>query len=483
MVCKKFVPKNVLKFFYEISKIPRGSGNMSNITEYCLRFAKERGLKSFQDDAGNIMIFKDGTKGYENREAIILQGHLDMVCEKRENCKKNMDQEGVDVLCDGKYLYADGTTLGGDNGIAIAYILAILDDNGTISHPPLEALLTVDEEIGLNGANKLDSTNLKGKRLINLDSEEEGVLTVSCAGGVRVNWILPVLYDNNSKKKCAKTLSVKGLLSGHSGMDIGKGRKNAAILLTKFIYELKNHFPIHISNFESGGRLNVIPSTASATICFDSSLQDHFERLLSNFNVKLKIACAQTEPNAEIISVAVDSPDKYLNRDSSNILISALMLIPNGVLEICEKPSILIKTSSNLGSVSIQNDKLILEFLIRSNVENGKNEIIEKFRCLSESLGGILSLSEDYPAWEYQSMSPLREVMAETYESMYGKKMSICSIHAGLECGIFAKKITGLDMVSIGPNMENVHTPSERVEIESVIRCWEFLLKVLENLK
>ena len=478
----KLEPSKVFHFFSEISKIPHGSGNMKAISEYCLNFAVEHGLEAYRDDYGNVMIFKGGTKGYEQSKPVILQGHMDMVCEKRPDCAKDMECEGIDIVSDGEYLRANGTTLGGDNGIAVAYILALLDDED-IAHPPIEALLTSDEEIGLRGAHALDASRLKGKNLINIDSEEEGVLTVSCAGAVRISCTVPMIYEKTSDFMCAKRISINGLLGGHSGIDIGKGHKNAAIVLTEFLYELSDHIKIHVADITSGGRLNVIPSTAEAVVCMEKSQAAIFENILAGFNTRLKAACIHTEPNAQIMESDAEVPEECLDRTSSNVLISTLLLAPNGISSISADIPFLVQTSSNLGSVSIEDKQLQLGLMIRSNTDYGKEETVRRLRCLFENINGKMTADGDYPAWEYRRISPLRDVMVDVYEDMYGKKPQICAIHAGLECGILAEKINGADMISIGPNMKNVHTPDEQLEIRSVQRCWEYLLQVLKHLK
>ena len=456
---------------------------MQAISEYCLRFAEKRGLKAYRDDYGNVMIFKDGTKGYEHSESIILQGHLDMVCEKRTDCSLDMEREGVEVVIDGEYVRANGTTLGGDNGIAVAYILALLDDPGTIPHPPIEALLTADEEMGLRGAHALDASRLTGRRLINMDSEAEGILTVSCAGAVRIAGSLPVGYVDTTDAMRAKKLTVSGLLGGHSGIDIGKNRKNAAIVLAELLYDLNRHICASAAGFSAGGRLNVIPQTAEMLICFDGAREAEFDSLLAAYNADLRMACAQTEADALVTASDASVPEKCLDRASNNALISVLLLAPNGISAVSTDIPFLVQTSSNLGSVSLDRGALNLGFMIRSNTNHGKAETVRRLRTLIEGAGGTIVPSDDYPAWEYRQDSPLRDAMVEAYAQMYGKEPQICAIHAGLECGILAEKLKGADMVSFGPNMENVHTPDERLEIQSVERCWEYLLRVLERLK
>ena len=483
MLLDELKPGKVFHFFSEIAKIPHGSGNMEAIAGYCLEFARERGLAAYRDDYGNVMIFKGGTKGYEHSESVILQCHMDMVCEKRPDCPRDMEREGIDLVIDGEYLRADGTTLGGDDGIALAYILALLDDGGAIAHPPLEALLTADEEVGLRGARALDASRLTAKRLINLDSEEEGVLTVSCAGGVRVSCAVPAAYEGTAGGMCAKTVAAGGLLGGHSGICIGKNRKNAAKVLAEFLHDLKGHVNVRIARFSAGGTLNVIPQAAEMTVCLDRAQAGEFDRVLAGYNAELAAACAHTEPGARLSATDARLPDKCLDEASGNALILALLLVPDGVSAMSGEIPFLVQTSSNLGGVSVDGGRLELGCMVRSNTEHGKLETLRRLRALIESMGGTVTPSDDYPAWEYRPVSPLRDIMVETYEQMYGRKPQVCAIHAGLECGMLAEKLKGADMVSIGPNMRNVHTPDETLEIRSVQRCWEYLLQVLARLK
>lgn len=475
-------PKKVFYYFSEISKIPHGSGNTENLAVYCINFAKEHGLKSYRDQYGNLMIFKDASEGHEHSEPVIIQGHLDMVCEKLSACKYDMEREGIKLITDGKYIWADGTTLGGDDGIAVAYILALLSSED-ITHPPIEALLTLDEEIGLRGANALDASYLKGRRLINIDSEEEGIFTVSCAGGIRAQCELPVrLTAVDECEMCAKRIEIGGLLGGHSGIDINKSRKNAAKVLAELMYELNNKMKINIADFCSGGRPNVIPRTAEAVVCVNKNSLDIFNMAMESFIDELKKSCAFTEPDVYVKAEDTSMPEFYTDRESTDKLVFSLMQMIDGVCNMNPDIPTLVQTSSNIGSVSMENRLFKMGLMIRSNTASGKKGILRRVESLMKYIGGTMYYEDDYPAWEYRHNSPLREIMTEAYREMYGELPEICAIHAGLECGILAKKIPGVDMISIGPDMENVHTPEERLSIESVKRCWNFLLRVLERL-
>ena len=474
-------PRKVFHYFSEISKIPRGSGNTAAIAQYCLDFAEKRGLEAFRDDYGNVMIFKSGTQGYENSEPVILQGHIDMVCEKVPDSPYDMEKDGIKIIVDGDYLRADGTTLGGDNGIAVAYILALLDSED-IPHPPIEAVLTTDEEIGLRGAHNLDASRLRGRRLINIDSEEEGKITVSCAGAVRAECEIPLTFIKNTDMS-AKKITIGGLLGGHSGIDIDKCRKNAIKTLAILLCDLNEAVGINISDISSGGRLNVIPQMAEAVVCFKSVNTERVTEVIDAFNIELSKDCEAVEPDAYVSEEDVPPPASAADNDSTGKLLFALLHTPDGVFAMNPSIAELVQTSSNTGSVIIENDILKTGVMIRSNTAAGKRFVVQRLRTLYEYCGGSVTFDGDYPAWEYRQNSPLRDTMVKAYTEMYGKAPEICAIHAGLECGILSEKFDDADMVSIGPDMENVHTPEERLSIKSTERCWQYLLKILEMLK
>ena len=473
-------PKKVFYFFSELAKIPHGSGNTKQIEQYCLDFAEERGLDAYRDEYGNVMIFKDGTEGYENSAPVILQGHLDMVCEKLPNCTKDMEVEGIDIIVDGDFLRADGTTLGGDDAIAAAYILALLDSD-VIPHPPIEGLLTIDEETGLRGSHALDASRLKGKRLINIDSEEEGVLTISCAGASRVICEIPA--NTVAAEGVAKEITIGGLLGGHSGIEINKNRKNAIKVLGELLYELNGSILIQIASISAGGRLNVITPSAHAVVCVDKNGEEQFDRIVSAFNDRIQKECEFTEPDAYVSAQTVPLPKLSTDCDSTNRIIFALMQSPSGVRAMNADIPHLVQTSSNLGEAIFDGKSLKFSFMIRSNADPDKISLVKRVESFVEYVGGTITLGDDYPAWAYRPVSPLRDAMATVYEQMHGEKPVITSIHAGLECGVLATKLPGADMVSIGPNMYNVHTPDESLDIKSCERVWKYLLQVLKTLK
>ena len=473
-------PKKVFYFFSQLAKIPHGSGNTRQIEQYCLDFAEKRGLDAYRDEYGNVMIFKDGTEGYEQSAPVILQGHLDMVCEKLPNCTKDMEQEGIDIIVDRDILRADGTTLGGDDAIAAAYILALLDSDD-IPHPPIEGLLTIDEETGLRGAHALDASRLKGRRLINIDSEEEGVLTVSCAGASRVSCEIPV--ETVTANGIAKEITIGGFLGGHSGIDINKNRKNAIKVLGELLHELNDSVSVQIVSISAGGRLNVITPSAQAVVCVDKTEEEEFDRIVAAFDARLKKECASAEPDAYVSANTVSLPNLCADRDGTGKILFALMQSPSGVRAMNADIPSLVQTSSNPGEAIFDGKSLKINFMIRSNADSDKVSLVKTVQSFVEYAGGTVKLGDDYPAWEYLPDSSLRDTMTAVYETMHGEKPVITSIHAGLECGILTKKLPGADMVSIGPMMWNVHTPEERLDIKSCERVWKYLLQVLKMLK
>lgn len=469
-----------MRFFSEIAQIPHGSGNTQKLEKYCLDFAAARNLHSFQDDYGNVMLFKDGTPGYENSAPVILQGHLDMVCEKKPDCPADMEKDPIKIQTDGEHIWADGTTLGADDGIAIAYILALLDSD-TAKHPPIEALFTCDEEVGLRGARMLDASHLKGQHLINIDSEEEGILTVGCAGAVRAFCENPLSSKKSSGR--AGIVKISGLQSGHSGVDIDKNRQNAIQALAWLLDSLREATDIQVADIQGGGRLNVIPQTAQAVICADDSRWSQVCEAVQALSEQMQKEWAATEPDASITLEETALPANCLDESGTRDLIFTLLQAPTGVFAMNPHIPGLVQTSLNLASVQLEGGMLKTSFMIRSNTDFGKRLLVRQLTALMEHLDGHVRLEDDYPAWEYCQESLLRDRMVQAYQDIYGQEPAVCTIHAGLECGILSEKLPGVDMVSFGPDLENVHTPAERMGVKSAERCWNYLLHVLELLK
>lgn len=469
-------PEKVFFYFNEISKIPHGSGNTEQINSYLLDFAKNKGLDAIKDKGGNVIIYCDATEGYENSEPVIIQGHMDMVCEKNENSDKDMEKEGLDLITDGEFLWADGTTLGGDDGIAVSYILALLDSDD-IPHPPIEAVITRDEETGMYGAEDFDASLVKGKKILNIDSEEEGILTVSCAGGITAHCEIP-LKKNSETCRFAYELSVSGLLGGHSGIDIGKSRKNAFRLLGELLSEVPD---CRISAVIGGGKINVIPNSASVVIGTKTDSSEVLSQLIERYN---KVAETYSADPDIVYSVKEYNSDAlFFDAENTEIIIKFLKDTPTGAIKFSENIENLVESSLNMGVVNLSDECLISEFLIRSNNKDGKYEVTKMLESAVTHLGGNISTSADYPSWKYREISPIRDLMSDIYNEMFGKRPVISGIHAGLECGFFAEKIDDADIVSFGPNINNIHTPNEKLDIKSAERTWEYLKEILKRSK
>ena len=475
-------PKGTFRYFSDIAAIPHGSGNTAEIQSYCVNFAKAHGLRYIHDDAGNVIIFADGTSGYENSSAVILQGHLDMVCDKTPDSAVDMSKEGLKLLTDGEYVYADKTSLGGDDGIAVAYILEILASED-IAHPPIEAVFTVDEETGMYGASGLDVSELRGKMLINIDSEDEGVITVSCAGGARADCSFPVEWENTDKGAVSYKLTIGGLKGGHSGIDIDKHRSNAIKLMGVILDKIYSRCSFNISSLSGGGVDNIITKSAEALLCVKSDDAESFEAVADKAVSAVISELEQTEPELFILIEKTDAPEKMLSDKCTKDTVFILMHIPNGVQNRSVKVSGAVRSSLNIGTMELNESRFMLGYLVRGNDDAGKNRILDQLASMTRFFGGKMDILSEYPAWEDRGDSYLQNVMKETYEEMYGCSPKVESIHAGLECGVIGAKLEGMDMVSIGPDIENVHSYNERMNIASVQRTREYLLKVLEKLK
>jgi dipeptidase D len=480
---KEIEPKNVFRYFKKISSIPHGSGNTAQISDYFLAFAKKRNLKAVKDEAGNVIIYADGTKGYENSQTVILQAHMDMVCDKTPECNKDMDKEGIDLCYDEEFIWADGTTLGADDGIAVAYILALLDSDD-IPHPPIEALLTNDEEVGMQGARAVDVSLLKGKRLINIDSEIEGVLTVSCAGGVRANCRLPLDYiKTENVADTSIEISIAGLKGGHSGIDINKHRRNASKVLARLLHYISKNSEIYVNDVAGGRKTNAIPQQAKAIISYKNADDENVHNSIKEFLSIIKKECATSEPNICIKTTRVNLPEQSATKKCTDKLIFTLLQIPDGLQRMSPDIPNLVQTSLNMGELSIKDNNLTMGIFIRSNASTGKQFLVEKLQSFIDYLDGYIEFKFDYPAWEYKSDSKLRKIMVKAYEDIYADEPTVSAIHAGLECGILSGKIPDADMVSFGPDLIDVHTPKEKLNIASAARSWEYLKKVLEKCK
>lgn len=480
-VLENYEPQKVLYYFEEICSIPHGSGNTKQISDYLVSFAKDHGLRHVQDELNNVVIFKPASPGYENVPAVIIQGHMDMVCEKRPDVDHDFAKDGLTLSVENGFISANGTTLGGDDGIAVAYGLALLDSE-EIAHPALEVLITVDEEIGLLGAIGFDCSILKGKRLINLDSEEEGSLLISCAGGMAGKSAIPVRRVEAEGEKLH--VKICGLTGGHSGAEIDKNRANANVLMGRFLYELKKQADYEILSLEGGKRDNVITRECDAEILTAVGEVSAVKEYAFLWEEKIREEYTGSDENITLkITEEGTVNANVLHPTSREKVLFYLMQVPFGVQKMSGSIEGLVETSTNLGVLKLTEEELLTSSGIRSSVEAAKNAVSNKIEYLTEFLGGEYKIEGAYPAWEYRKDSPLRDKMVEVYKEMYGLAPHVVAIHAGLECGLFYEKIKGLDCVSLGPNMKDIHTSEEMLDIASVKRVWEYLIKTLEALK
>lgn len=477
-VLEHLEPKKVFSLFEAMCAIPHGSRNTKAISDWCVAFAKERGLEYHQDASNNVIIIKPAAPGYEDAQPIILQGHLDMVCEKAADCTKDMEREGLDLAIDGDYVYAKGTTLGSDDGIAVAMAMAVLDDN-TLPAPRIEAVFTTDEEIGLLGAVAMDVSPLKGRKMINLDSETEEIFTVSCAGGNTTSCILPVVRAPFAGT--ALLITVGGLTGGHSGMEIHKGRANANKLMGRVLRTLSQKTQMCIQRVDGGLKDNAIPvETRAVVVVSDAQAAQQVVRDMEHI---LQNEYHTTDPALFVKSEAAEAAELPLDPSSTAKVICMLQCLPNGIEAMSAEIHGLVQTSLNMGILATSEDTVRTSYSVRSSIDSQKQMLKERLSCLMEQLGGWVEFTGEYAGWQYQEESPLRELLVEVFRDQYGKDPKIEAIHAGLECGIFAGMMPGLDCVSLGPNLLEVHTPRERMSISSVQRVWNFLLEVLKRSK
>lgn len=478
-VLSNLEPQNVFHFFEEITKIPHGSGNVGQISDYLVKFARDRGLFCIQDELKNIIIVKEAVPGYEDEPAVILQGHMDMVAVKKPDCDIDMAKEGLRIAVRGDEIYAEGTSLGGDDGIAVAYALALLDSD-TIKHPRLEVIVTVDEEVGMDGARGIDLSMLTGNRMVNLDSEDEGIFLTSCAGGARVKGKLPL--SEAQRQGVAVEVTVGGLLGGHSGGEIHKERGNSNCLMGRLLYRLAETFDIGISRLQGGLADNAIPRETKAVLVVEERDKEALLDMVRTVEGEIQAELSSKDPGA-FITAGEARPGSWLCTTAEDTAKAAAWLIalPNGVQAMSADMHGLVETSLNLGILSYEDGSLLADFSVRSSVESAKRALIERLCAVIGLAGGSFSVSGDYPGWKYRKDSPLRDKMTALYEKMYGKTPKVEAIHAGLECGILGSKIADLDCVSMGPDMKDIHTTEETLSISSTGRVWEFLVRLLEE--
>ena len=481
-------PEKVFYYFEELCKIPHGSYHTKQISDFLVEFAKDHGFRYVQDELNNVVIYKPGTPGYENSPTVIIQGHMDMVCEKRPDVDHDFTKDGLNISVKDGYITANGTTLGGDDGIAVAMAMALLDSDD-IPHPPIEAVFTVDEEIGMLGAVAMDCSSLKSRLMLNLDSENEGHFLVGCAGGMMVECVFPAERRRWSGK--VVSVHVNGVTGGHSGVEIQKQGANANVILGRVLYALKKKVAFNVICVDGGLKDNAITRSSRAILMLAPGEEEIFMDIIKEQQEIITKEYHKTDANMSIEGfLEVSKEDEAsaagkmpLTEACGNAVIAALRTFPWGVQKMSQDMEGLVQTSLNPGILATKEDEISLTFSVRSSVASEKEELYERLVCLTESLGGKVNRSSDYPAWEYVEDSKLRILMGDTYREMYKKEPVMEVIHAGVECGLFSEKMPGLDCVSYGPDIFDIHTPQERLSISSTKRIYEYTVEVLKRLK
>jgi dipeptidase D len=479
-VLSNLQPQNVFKHFEALTRIPRESGNEQAVSDYVVEFAKSLGLEVIQEPSANVIITKPPTPGYENKKTVIIQGHLDMVCVKEDDIEFDFEKDPITLVHDGDWIKAKGTTLGGDNGIAVAMAMAILEDK-TLEHPEIKALFTVAEETGMDGVLDLNPNNISGDILINLDAEEEGVLLASCAGGV--NNIVTLDLDKKAPENdTAYRVVLKGLIGGHSGIDINKRRSNAITTLGRILNKLDNEIGFELASISGGDKMNAIPKKSEATIVISHDNVENMNKTVKDFEKILKSEFEVSDPGLNIEIKEASCPETVYENKNKTAIINLLCLIPNGVQTMSASIDGLVESSNNLGVLGEEDGKLVFFNAIRSSVISLKEDINYRIQMICDLVGAEMRLEADYPSWPFKVDSEIRELMKTVYEELYHKPLKVDAIHAGLECGFLKQKIGDIDMVSLGPNLFDVHTPKERLSISSTQRVYNFLLEVLKRL-
>lgn len=474
-----YEPAVLFHFFEEISAIPRGSGHEKAISDYLVQFAQARGLSVTQDDAWNIVIRKPAAKGYENAPAVMLQGHLDMVCEKDADTVHDFETQGIELVVENGILHANGTTLGGDNGVAVALMMTILDD-ASLQHPALECVFTTEEEIGLNGARTLDKSQLTARTMINLDSEEEGVATVSCAGGMRFALHRTPMRET-AHGDCIQ-VDITGLLGGHSGSDIDLERVNAIKLMARLLHRVLAVPQTGLISLAGGSKDNAIPRECRATLVTEHA--DAVLEIIQSMYAQFQNEILLTEPDFKFsIQHERDKPIQALSSADGLALVNTICLAPNGVRRRNPKQDNFVVTSLNLGTVSTDGEQIKIVFAPRSSLASLQDETVDILQLLADTFGFQTSTTGRYPGWAFTEHSPIRAVFCDSYRRLFGTELKIEAIHAGLECGLFSDAMPGLDAIAVGPTIQNCHTPNEQLPLDSLSRFYSLLTDVLAHLK
>jgi len=478
-----FEPKNLWKHFEDITKIPRPSKHEEKILQYLKKFANERNLEMREDSTGNIVVIRPGSNGGENAPVIVIQSHVDMVCEKNRDCNHDFMKDPLKLYTDGDWLKAEGTTLGADNGIGVAAALSLLDMPTDCKLPPLECLFTVDEETGLTGAFALNGDIIKGRTMLNLDTEDWGEICIGCAGGGDSSIDLNVDYQDTPSDFLSFQLSVEGLMGGHSGVDIHEERGNALVFLASIIDAIQNSMDCRIVSLQGGDKHNAIPREAFATVVVSPEAMSNAQIIVSKREQGLIKEFGSKEKNMRITFAGLDdAPEKTLASNSQKALIGLLRTIPHGVLKYSHDVEGLVETSNNLAAVKLVGGNYNIVSSTRSSISDALELQRERIALMSKAYGAKVEQDEAYPGWAPNLNSSILETTSKIYAELLDGEPNVCAIHAGLECGVIGEKVNGMDMISFGPTIKGPHSPDERVDIPSVKKFWELLLRILEEL-
>lgn len=474
-------PKALWNKFADLNAVPRPSKKEERVIKFMKDFGKQLGLETLEDEVGNVIIKKPATKGMEDRKPIVMQSHLDMVHQKNNDTKFDFDTQGIEMYVDGDWVRAKGTTLGADNGLGVATIMAILESKA-IPHPAIEALFTIDEETGMTGAMGLKGGLLKGDILLNLDTEEDDEIGVGCAGGIDVTATRSYKEEETPEFKIGYKITVKGLSGGHSGMDIHKGLGNANKLMNRLLFDGFENFGLRISEIDGGSLRNAIPRESKAVVAIDAIHKEAFEMELKELAETIKTEFKTMEPNLTIEVLKTDSPKRIMELGVQEGLTRAIYAACNGVYRMSADIPDLVETSNNIARVLVKDGNITIQCLTRSSVESSKWDLANALRATFELTGCEVDFAGDYPGWTPNMDSAILTVMTKLYKDMNGKEPHVAACHAGLECGILGQNYPDMDMISFGPNIRGAHSPDERAQISSVQKYWEFVLEILKNI-
>ena len=478
---KTLEPTLLWNYFHDITQIPRPSKKEEKVIAFLENFSKTHQLDYKKDKSGNILISKPATPGYEKSKTVILQAHMDMVCEKNSDVSFDFDADAIQYYIDGDWVKARGTTLGGDNGIGMAMMLAVLTSD-ELQHPAIECLFTVDEETGLTGAFALENNFLKGEVLINLDSEDDGVIFIGCAGGIDTTATLPYTEEPSPAGYFAFTVSVKGLKGGHSGDDINKGLGNANKILNRYLWTVNKQTDLRLHSFDGGNLRNAIPREANALVSVPYSEKENVRVLLNQFIAEIELELGEVETTIQITLESEQLPTTVVDKKTSDALLNALYACPHGVIAMSRDMPGLVETSTNLASIKMKpGNNILITTSQRSSIESSKYDIANQVEAALTLAGATATHGDGYPGWKPNLKSNVLTVAQAAYKTLFNETPGIRAIHAGLECGLFLEKYPHLDMISIGPQMYGVHSPDERLSISSTQKCWKWLVEILKN--